>query len=260
LLLKRPGLQPLLESAYKKLVNPKMKKLSIVLLSAAIIAGFASCKKVIGEGPAVTENRAIGNFSSVASAISADVYYKQDPVYKVEITAQQNILNVLETNIVNNELVIKFRNNVIVRRHENITVNISSPIIHGLRISGSGNIVAPDSIITTNMDITLSGSGNINLYKLTGTSLDGNISGSGNITVLNGSVNNEHLRISGSGNIDVLNVAATTVTTTTSGSGEMRLNASQSLDVTISGSGSVFYTGNPVLNTHISGSGKVIHK
>ncbi|MEP7231838.1 MAG: head GIN domain-containing protein [Ginsengibacter sp.] len=237
-----------------------MKKLSIVLVSMAIIASFTSCKKVTGEGPLVTENRAIGNFNSVASAISADVYYKQDAAFKVEITAQQNILNVIETNLVNNELIIKFRNDVRVKTHETIIVNVSSPTINGLRISGSGNLVASDSIITTNMDFSLSGSGNISVNKILAATIDANISGSGNIAIANGAVKTEKFRISGSGNIDALNVAAEDATTTTSGSGEMQVNASQNLDVTISGSGSVFYTGNPIINSHISGSGKVIHK
>ncbi len=237
-----------------------MKKLSIVLLSVAIIAGFISCRKVTGEGPQITEDRTIGNFNSVASTISADVNYKQDPVFKVEITAQQNILNVLETNIVSNELVIKFRNNVHVGTHETIVVNVSSPTINGLRISGSGNLVASDSIVTTGINFTLSGSGNIDINKLKATTIDANISGSGNIAIANGAANTERFRISGSGNIDALNVSASDVTTTTSGSGEMQVNASQNLDVNISGSGSVFYTGNPIINSHISGSGKIIHK
>ena len=237
-----------------------MKKLSIVLVAMAIIASFTSCKKVTGEGPLITENRAIGNFNSVASAISADVYYKQDPAFKVEITAQQNILNILETNIVNNELVIKFKNNVRVKTHETIIVNVTSPTIDGLRISGSGNLVASDSIATAGLNLTLSGSGNISVSKLLATTLHANISGSGNVTISNGAVKTEKFRISGSGNIDAPDVAAEDVTTTTSGSGEMQVNASKTLTVTISGSGSVFYTGNPVIDTHISGSGKVIHR
>ena len=237
-----------------------MKKLSVVLLSVALIVFFGSCRKVVGDGPTVTETRAVANFTSVSSSISADVFYKQDPVFKVEITAQQNILNVIETNLVNNELVIKIRNGVRVRSHENIVVNISSPSVNGLKISGSGNFMVPDSIVTDNLNLTLSGSGNIKLHKLLASAVDANISGSGNIAIANGVVTTEKLRISGSGDIDVSNVAATYVTTATSGSGKTDVNASESLDVTISGSGSVFYTGNPIINTHISGSGKVIHR
>ena len=236
-----------------------MKKFSIVIVAAAIGILISSCKKVIGEGPVVTENRPIGNFTSLASTISADVNYTNGPANKVEIIAQQNIINVIQTHIVNNELVIKFRDGVRVKNHENITVNVSSPTINGLRISGSGNLNA-DSTETNNMNLTLSGSGNINLSKLLASSLDANISGSGNITISNGAVNKEHLKISGSGGIDTRNVSANNVITITSGSGEMHVNAEKTLDATISGSGSVHYTGNPVVNTHISGSGKVVQQ
>ena len=237
-----------------------MKTLSKLFILAVLLTGFASCEKIVGEGPVITENRATGNFSSVASAISAHVYYKQDPDYKVEVAAQQNILNVLETHIVGNELVIKFRNDVRVGSHERITVHVSSPTISGLRLSGSGNIIASDSISSDNMNLTISGSGSISLHSLKATSLDANISGSGDISVLSGQLHTGKFRISGSGNINAINVPAYSVNTTTSGSGKISVNVSHDLDVTISGSGSVVYKGTPEINTHISGSGKIVHQ
>lgn len=236
-----------------------MKNLSIVLTVLAAGFLFGSCKKVVGEGPVVTETRPVGNFSAIRLAVSGELYYTHSPDYQLTISAQQNILNVIETRIDNNELVIYFRDNVNVKSHEPIVVNVSGPMINGLTISGSGNIHA-DSTETDNMKLAMSGSGNISLSKLSATSLTADISGSGNINVSSGMVNGEHLNISGSGGIDVRNLAAQNATTVTSGSGEMHVNVSKSLDVTISGSGSVYYSGTPVVNTHISGSGKVIHE
>ena len=237
-----------------------MKNLSIVLIAVAIGIFFTSCEKIVGDGLSVTEHRPISNFTSLASAISADVIYKQGPAYTVEITAQQNIINVIETNVVGSELVIKFKDFVRVKDHERITVNVSSPTINGLRISGSGNITAADSIVSDNMALTLSGSGNIRLSKLVTSSLDANISGSGSISLSGGILSKEHLKISGSGDINTGDASANNVTTVTSGSGEMQVIALKTLDVTISGSGSVYYDGAPIVNAHISGSGKVIHK
>lgn len=245
---------------YKPGKVKKMKQLSALLLVSILVIFCTSCEKVIGEGPTITENRSNTNFSSVASSVSADVYYEQSPDFKVEITAQQNILDVIETHVVNDELVIKFKNNVRIKRHENIAVKISSPVTHGLRISGSGNLIVNGSITTTDMVLGLSGSGNINVHTLNSTSLQAAISGSGNITILNGSGTTEKLTISGSGNMDLINIEASAVNTKTSGSGEMRVNATKTLDVTISGSGSVIYRGNPLINTQISGSGRVIHQ
>lgn len=238
----------------------RMKTFSKLVLAFALLAVFASCKKIVGEGPVIKEDRAIGNFSSLASSISADVYYKQDPIYKLEVTAQQNILNVLETHIVGNELVIKFRNDTRVKSHERITVLVSSPTINSFRLSGSGNIIASDSIRSGEMNLTISGSGNIKLQSLVVNSLKATISGSGDISVLGGTVHTQQLAISGSGDINTSNVPTYSATTATSGSGEISLNVSHDLDVSISGSGSVFYKGNPEIKTRISGSGKVVQR
>jgi len=213
----------------------------------------------VGEGPVVTETRPVGNFSSIRFAVSGDLYFTQSATNKLEISAQQNILNVIEARIDNGELVIYFKDNVNIKSHDPIVVNVSGPMVNGLVINGSGNIHA-DSTNTDNMNLTLSGSGNIVLSKLIATSLSADISGSGNINVTDGTVNNEHLNISGSGGIDVRHLSAQDAITVTSGSGEMHVNASKTLEVNISGSGSVYYSGTPIVNTHISGSGKVVHE
>jgi len=238
-----------------------MKKLTIVLAALAVGFLFPSCKKVVGEGPVVTETRPADNFSSIAFSVTGDVQFNftQSPTYKLEISAQQNVLNVIDAHIINNELIIKTRDGVRLKNHESIVVNINCPTLQGLRSSGSGKIYA-DSISANNMNLTVSGSGNLNLSKLITTSLVANVSGSGDISIAEGAVDNAHLKISGSGGIDTRNVVANDVATTTSGSGGMHVNAAKTLGVTISGSGSVYYSGTPIVNTHISGSGKVVHE
>jgi hypothetical protein len=235
-----------------------MKQLSLVFISAMALF-FISCKKVFGDGPVITETRNIVNFSGVDLRASADVYFRQDPNFKVEVSAQQNILDVLETYISGGKLVIKFKNDVSVRSHEQIRVVVSAPSANSLRVSGSGDITTTGTFVSNSMDMSVSGSGTIHVTDINTNYLDATISGSGNLRVDNGIATEEKLRISGSGDIDLTNVAATTATTTTSGSGSIRLTVSQSLNVTISGSGSVYYKGYPSINTSISGSGKLIH-
>jgi hypothetical protein len=88
-----------------------MKKLSVVVvLLASVLFIFPSCEKVVGEGPLVTQTRTVGNFTGVSSEMSGTVNFAIAPEYKVEITAQQNILDVLNTNIVNGVLHIDFKN------------------------------------------------------------------------------------------------------------------------------------------------------
>ena len=234
-----------------------MKKLSI--LSGAILLLFSSCDKINGEGDLRTETRTLGNFTGIETKVSGNVFYTQGQENKVELTAQQNILNVIETPIINNKLVIRFKDWVTVKDHELITIRVTSPSISSIHSSGSGNVSVSSPLTANNLTFGISGSGNMSLPGITASHLEASISGSGNILIDGGITNTEKLKITGSGNIDAQNVAAKSAITTTSGSGNIKLNTSENLDVTISGSGSVFYLGNPIINTSISGSGKVIH-
>lgn len=235
-----------------------MKNLFLAIAIVCTIV-LPSCEKVVGEGPLVNETRTTGSFSGISAEISGNVYYVQGPDYKVELTAQQNILNVIETPVINNKLVIRFKNNVRVRSHEQITIRVTAPSISSINSSGSGSVTVMSPLSGNNFSFHLSGSGNMTIPSVTTSQLEVNLSGSGGISINGGTTVTETLKISGSGNIDVKNVAAESVTANTSGSGTMRLSASQTLDVTISGSGSVFYLGNPVITSHISGSGTVGH-
>lgn len=236
-----------------------MKKITLYLLSVSIFMVSCMKEQIDGDGPLVTESRSVVNFSGLDLRCSANIIYKQDPVYKVEISAQQNILDVMITEVSNSKLVIRYKNDVRVKTHDQITIIVSSPDLRTIRISGSGNVTSTTPLNTTSLEMDISGTGDINVTDLTTGLIDASISGSGNVKINSGTGTEEKLRISGSGNINLENVVATKATTTTSGSGETRVNASQNLEINISGSGSVYYKGTPVINTSISGSGKVIH-
>jgi hypothetical protein len=234
-----------------------MKKYLMAAAGLAMTLAFSSCKKVIGDGPMRTEMRNVTNFSGIDLRMGADVNFQQAPDYKVEVRAQDEVLRVLETYVSNDRLVIKFDKDIRVRLHDGVTVNVSGPNLNSLRVSSSGDINATGTFEATNVEMDISGSGDITMSDLTANMLDAAISGSGDIKVLQGAIDEEKLRISGSGSIHVAGVAAKTANTRTNGSGSIRLKVSDRLDVNISGSGSVYYTGNPVINASISGSGKV---
>ncbi len=233
----------------------KMKQLSLALVAMTLM--FTACKKITGEGPVVNETRQITGFSGVDLRSSADVYFTQAPQFKVEITAQQNILDVIETYVFNNRLVVKYKNNVNIKSHEPVMVVVHAPSLNFLRVSGSGNITATNISQSALMDMDISGSGSINITDLVTGNIKANISGSGEMKINSGSANELDLKISGSGDIDFANVVANKAVTNTSGSGNIRLHATESLKVKISGSGDVYYKGNPLISTTISGSGQV---
>lgn len=238
-----------------------MKKL-FILFSAVLMIAMSSCSKdkISGEGPVVLEVRTLStDFFGVECMVPAKVNYKIDPVRKVEILAQRNILDILETKVGSTgRIEVKFRNNVNVRDHDEITINISGPTIYYLGLSGTGEIKTEGNMTASNIYLNVSGSGDIKVQNAVVGRLDANISGSGNITVQSGAVADiEYLKVTGSGNINLADVPCKEAEVTTTGSGDVKVNLTDKLKVSISGSGNVLYRGNPQVTSQVSGSGTV---
>lgn len=234
-----------------------MKKNILVVLATVAFVSFQSCNKTKGEGPSITRSYSLTGFNSLDAGLDGEVYYTQDSVYKVEIYAQSNILDHIETPIVGGELRLQFKKFLNVGKHNRIITYVHSPNITGLRINGSGTMFVNQPIVSENLSLKVNGSGSINVFSYTGRSISADISGSGRIAVNGGTVSSSNVHISGSGDIDMLNIESGSVYTNTSGSGNTTVKVLNVLDVRISGSGNVYYRGNPSVNASISGSGKV---
>lgn len=232
--------------------------LSFVALIALSIT-FSSCKKVVGTGPVISEDRTVSDFNSISLAMDATVNITQDSFYKVEVLAQNNVMDEILTNVSGSRLIIQHKNNVYIKSRP-VTINISMPDISGLNVSGSGAIRLQNLLLTGNIDMNVSGSGDIKIPAIEAEAITSTISGSGKITVTSGKSNTLNSRISGSGDADLLNVQINSVTTTTSGSGTTKIYAVNNLFAKISGSGDVYYRGNPSIESEISGSGRLIRQ
>jgi hypothetical protein len=235
-----------------------MKKISLAFLLVTSIISFSSCRKVTGEGPAIQQSRSEKNFTSIEMGVPGEMYYTPGSIFSIEITAQQNILDVIETNVSGGLLRVKVKNGVNIRSHEDIIVKVTAPDVTGLGVNGSGNIHVSAPYNPSFSRLSVNGSGDISIASLRTADLEGRISGSGKIEVFAGDADEETLSISGSGLIDIAGLIADRAKTNTSGSGNIRLHVVSSLDSKISGSGVVMYKGAPRVTTSISGSGKVI--
>lgn len=236
-----------------------MKKIFTLAMLLVLFFGWSSCQKVKGTGEIVNQVRGVTNFNGINLAIDGTVYFSPDSNYYLEVSAQQNMLDVLETVIgSNNTLIIRYKSGVVIGKHEPIRIFIAAPDIRSLTISGSGDILVDTPWHNQYMEASISGSGNISIVEMQADEFNVNISGSGNLQATSLEVTSQDLRISGSGNIDLVGVESETTNAHISGSGNIKVWVTKQLDVTISGSGNVSYKGDPVITQHISGSGSII--
>lgn len=128
-----------------------------------------------------------------------------------------------------------------------------------LDVAGSGDIIIEKGIETSELTITVSGSGTVTASGLQTQQLKGIVMGSGDI-IASGNSSSVNTVISGSGDINMKNLHAGTADCEILGSGTLRIDVSTALSVRISGSGDVLYTGNPTVNKKIAGSGDVVRQ
>lgn len=238
---------------------------------------YSSCRKYVmldGNHHQMTETRQLVPFTKVVNEGEFNVIIKEGSVSEVVVEAESNLIPYIRTIVNGNTLVIDTWENL----QPNIPMNIyvTTPEVNAIKLSGSGTITV-DSIVGDNVEIKISGSGNINANVNAGLvdiSISGSgdmwldvvsqityskISGSGNIN-LKGSTKDGDFNISGSGNIHSYDFVQDNLNSKISGSGNMYVNVLDYLNVKISGSGSVYYMGNPSLDVSITGSGSVIHQ
>lgn len=236
-----------------------MTKTLITLGLVSLVLFLSSCtKKLVGTGPSITKTYSVSAFSGVDLAVDAEVIYVLDSVYKLEITAQENVHDLLKIKNQSASLNIGFKTLVNLIKHDPIKILIHAPMIQHVEVSGSGSVHTVGQFKSSEFNANVSGSGRVDIDYIQADKLDVNISGSGSIRIFAGESNRADTHISGSGKVEMTGHLSEYVITHTSGSGLTKLWAEKTLTATISGSGDVYYKGNPAIETHISGSGKLI--
>ncbi|MFZ2897050.1 MAG: head GIN domain-containing protein [Saprospiraceae bacterium] len=211
-----------------------------------------SCER--GVGPTVTKVLELPSFSGIDLQISGKVILIQGPEQHVEVEGQENIIDLLRLSVSNDTWNIRFDD--CVRQHEELVFYITLPDIGYVSISGSGRVYGDNVFEGNDINLRISGSGDMDLALDDFDEVDIRISGSGDIR-LEGEANEFDLDISGSGDYEAFGLQTQKGDIKISGSGDAEVYVTDRLDVRITGSGSVYYKGNPILNVHITGSGRV---
>lgn len=237
-------------------------KVYLPILALTLIL-FSSCERdffdvVKGHGPIVSENRYTQSWDEVALMIPADVYIVQGEDEGITIEAQDNVLDVIETEVRHGELKLKFEDGVVVKRFDPIKVYVTTNDISQITVSGSGNVYNESPLVTNELRVRISGSGNVDLHDIDTPLMDARISGSGKV-YLDGFTADLYLQISGSGDIYAFDLLTETAEVSISGSGRTEVTVADYLDAQISGSGSIYYRGHPDIDSRISGSGGLYH-
>ena len=251
---------------------------SFLLLALLLSVSLTSCDVfddicISPVDDAVTETLDLADFDAIHLKVAADVVLTEGPIQTVTVEGSQNIIDLLDLSVNNGEWTIRFTS--CVKDNDDFTIFITIPNLTSVDVSGSGSVQGTTTFHTEDLDLDISGSGDI-VLDVKGDVINSKISGSGSLRLdalaskINASISGsgriftsgasprQQVNISGSGNYNGYELDTEDTEVNTSGSGSARVLASDYLDVKISGSGSVSYRGHPQIEQKISGSGRLI--
>ncbi len=204
------------------------------------------------------ETRNLKGFDRIGFGISGNLTIKIGPQFSVALEGNRRDLEMVETEISGDKLIIRQRNWRF-RFDEKVNVYITLPELEGLSVSGSGNAeIADDIRDADDLDLSVSGSGKLITAGIVADEFNCSISGSGDVIIgSGGEADRGEISISGSGGYRGEGFEIDHLSVRVSGSGSCYCKAGDSLQASISGSGNVTYKGNPRIDARVSGSGKV---
>ena len=207
------------------------------LLVVPVLWLLAGCgtNTVAGSGNVSAESRKVSDFQSVSLEGDGELTIEQTGKESLTITADDNLLPLLTSDVSGTELVLGTK--------PRTSVNPSKPILYKLevgklaeiRVSG-GAVVIANGIVSDSLKIEGSGS-----TKMT----------------MSGQAARQEISFAGSSDYQASELKSKDVRITITGSGQAVVAASEKLDVNITGSGSIEYIGDPAVTKSITGSGSV---
>lgn len=240
-----------------------MKKSMILILAGLLVSCNLSGqwgKRVKGNGEMTTETRSVGAYDAVSLSGWFDVELVAGNEGTLTLEGEENLLEHVITQVKNGKLVIKTEQGYNLQpsswKSGGITITVPVEDIHGVSLSGSGDIVGKTLLRADHFETGMSGSGDITL-EVAAREVEASLSGSGDIN-LSGTASRLEVRVSGSGDVRAFDLEADHVDATVSGSADIQVTAKESLEARVSGSGDINYKGNPTkVDAKTSGSGDI---
>jgi hypothetical protein len=190
---------------------------------------------VRGSGVVKTERREVKAFSAISLVGLGTVKVKQTGRESLSISAEDNLLPLLECRVEHDTLTLGVAGNASLSATRPIEFLVEAESLHGLAIAGTGNVEA-EGIDGQRLTVTITGTGNV--------------TASGNVDAL-------AVKISGTGDFHGGDLQARQADVHVAGVGHAVVRAAEELEVTLDGTGNVDYIGEPQVRQSISGVGHV---
>lgn len=245
-----------------KLNSIKMKKAVFLLISMSLILN--SCiidgwnSGISGNGHVIEETRDVSGFSGVHASTGIDVYLSEGDDFSVKVEADENLMEVILTELNGDMLVIK-TDRVNIRSAKSKKVYVTLPELDELKISSAGDCDGQTPFHCNDLRISISSAGDLSL-EVEAESINLDISSSGDAKIW-GSTGEFDVSLSSAGDLDAFDLIADKVDVSVSSAGDARVHANEEISMDASSAGNIYWKGDAeVLHSRSSSAGDIVRK
>lgn len=208
-----------------------------------------------GNGTVVEENREVtSNFTDVHVSEGIDVYVTQANEFNISVEADENIIDLIGTEIKNGKLKIHAIENI---GRATKKVFVSLPEVTGLRSSSGAHLTTQNKITASTLFLDASSGAHLNA-EATVDKLEIDASSGANIDI-SGNASEVYVDGSSGSNVKGKNLMTTECNAEASSGSNISINVSKSLTADASSGGNISYSGDAEVTKTKSVSGSV-HK
>jgi hypothetical protein len=195
----------------------------------------SSSDQTVGSGVLVTESRPVSNFTGISVSGVGRVILENTGTESLTITAEDNILPLLESEVRGSILTLGPRPNTNLSPTRNIVYRVTYRDLRSLLASGV-TVIEANGIATDAFTTTASGVSTISVA---------------------GAVDRQTITLSGTSNFTGERLTTRVTNVNISGVSNAVVHASERLEGAVSGSSVLEYVGNPVIAVNVSGAASV---
>ncbi len=215
------------------------------------LGDFTSGKK--GNGKVVTETREITeDFTEVSTSEGLMVYVTQADDFKIDVEADENVIELIATDIKNGKLRIHARENI---GSATKKIHVSLPEISALKGSSGSQLHSENTIESNSLEVDGSSGAQIRLEMVVN-DLEIDASSGANVTI-SGNSDHAEVDVSSGGFINAKDLQTKSCNADASSGGNVKIQVSDALTANASSGGNIGYSGNPKIQNKKSLSGSV---
>ena len=209
---------------------------------------------ITGKGAVVKRPVQLQPVNAITLQGSLDVQLTQGEGQSVEVEAQENLVDLVETTVKDGHWTIRTRE--CYRTDKPFVVHLRVPKIDRVTVQGSGDVVGTGTFTGNTFNLDVQGSGDLKI-NVNGSTVKTSVQGSGTVKVA-GTCDDLAATVQGSGDVKAADLKAGRARVNVMGSGDITVRTNGALEGEIMGSGDVEYVGTPTpLRVEVTGSGRV---